>query len=704
MVYRIAIFFYVFIFHAIESIANRDSLWAIWQDETALPTERLAVLEVLYDLYEMEPPDSCLPIVEAQIQYATEQQELFWLAKGLGNRAELYSLDGAFDSALVYYNQAVELFKETKKREEIGYFYLEMGHNEYSLSGSEKAFEWWEKARQSGIRHEQYDLISNSLNALGATYREHGDLVKALDLLLQQSHVFETKVFDKSKAIDPYADIATIYYKLNELDSALLYIDKALDYNNIHNPDKPGYNAISYSYKGQFLEEKGQIAAAKQAYEKMLDLSYDPLYEEDFIYPLSIFSEFLLNQKSDQANIYIDSLIYLAQKYDYRSDITVSYELKGRFLLAKGENMEALHFCQSARELLDEDAPNDILTSVCDCLYESHKALHNYEQALAFYEQSQQIKQAALNEESIRKLTQLEMKAIAERDKATAQLTYESNLQRQRFIQYGLVGGLGLLSLLAFLIYRNYKNEARANKLIEAQRQKLEQLNETKDRLFAIIGHDLRRPALAFRGIGKKINYLINKKDYNTLNQLSETLEKSAFSLNNLLDNLLNWALQQRNILPYHPQPINVEVATIEICELFEEMAREKNIDLSLNLEESASVFTDPNALNTVFRNLLDNAIKFTPEGGKIEIHSAVEEEQLLLQFKDTGVGMSKSELDTLFELKKNKSKRGTQGEAGSGLGLLLVKDLLQLNKGSIKVKSQLNIGTTFDVFLPLAT
>ncbi|MEM6698361.1 MAG: ATP-binding protein [Bacteroidota bacterium] len=689
--------------YSAHSFANQDSLWAIWNNEAAAPSKRLATLQSLYDLYEFASPDSLLSLVEMQIEYATEQQDTFWLANALGNQAELYSLEGQFDEALIHYNQAVELFEQIEKLEGVGYLYLEIGYNEYARAQVEPAFQYWEKARQLGIKYKQYDLVSTSLNALGATHRDYGDLVKGLNLLLQQAHLFETKEFDRSKAIDPYADIATIYYKLNELDSALLYIDKALTYNDIHNPDKPKYNAIPSGYKGQILEKQGKVAAARRSYQQMLDLSVDSLYEEDLIYPLSTFSEFLFNQQDAVVDIYIDSLIHLAEKYNYRTDLAIGYTLKGKLLLAEGNNIEALSLCQSASNLLGEDAPIDELRMTYDCLYQSHKALQNYEQALIFYERSQQLKEEELNEKSVRKLTQLEMKAIAAREKATAQLAYENKLQRQRLIQDGLICGLGLLGLLVFISYRNYRNKAKANELIEAQKQRLEELNITKDRLFAIIGHDLRKPSLAFRGIGKKVDYLLKKEDYNMLSKLTNTLEKAAFSLNSLLDNLLSWALQQREVLPYQPQTINVAEATSEIYDYFHDLAAEKDIDLSFNFSEQTQIFADPNAFTTIVRNLVDNAIKFTPENGKVKLSGEIEAEEVVLKVEDTGVGMEQGFLKHLFQLQKNKSHKGTSGERGAGLGLTLVAELVKLNKGRIVVNSQLNGGTTFKITLPVA-
>ena len=237
--------------------------------------------------------------------------------------------------------------------------------------------------------------------------------------------------------------------------------------------------------------------------------------------------------------------------------------------------------------------------------------------------------------------------------------------------------------------------------LIETQAAELAALNATKDRLFAIISHDLRRPALAFRGIAKKVNYLIQEKDFTTLNKLGKHLDRAAFSLNGLLDNLLNWALKQRDVLAYDPKPINVQQATRTIYELYAQIADDKGVDLQIEIQETARIFSDPNAFTTIVRNLVDNAIKYTGVGGTVKVSTQQVADNVLLKVSDTGIGIKEEFINQIFDLQQNKSTQGTAGEVGSGLGLTLVRDLVELNKGTINIISKWNEGTTFEVLLP---
>ena len=255
-----------------------------------------------------------------------------------------------------------------------------------------------------------------------------------------------------------------------------------------------------------------------------------------------------------------------------------------------------------------------------------------------------------------------------------------------------------ILSLLAsFFFYRSKKK----NQIIAEKNQQLHVLNTTKDRIFAIIGHDLRKPALAFRGISKKINYLLKDNNYQTLNLLGEEIEKDALSLNKLIDNLLKWALMQRNVMPYNPETILLKNMVQEVCDLFKNTAKKKNITITVHIFEAIEVYADQNALNAIIRNLLDNALKYTPHGGQIEIDALTTASGVKLAIKDTGIGIPEEKMKDIFLIEMVKSKDGTIGEKGTGLGLQLVKELVALNKGMIGVVSEKGQGTCFNIQLP---
>lgn len=244
----------------------------------------------------------------------------------------------------------------------------------------------------------------------------------------------------------------------------------------------------------------------------------------------------------------------------------------------------------------------------------------------------------------------------------------------------------------------------RENELkLETQNQELQQLNNIKDRIFAIIGHDLRKPALAFRGITKKVNYLLQKQDYKTLSALGNNIEEEALALNKLTDNLLNWALMEKDVMPYQPTLIRLADIVDENIHLFKNIAKDKSLQLMSYVPEEVQVYADRNAVHTIVRNLIDNAIKYTPQDGQIEVRADRNSGDITIEIRDTGIGIPKEKLQDIFLLQDGKSEEGTAGEKGTGLGLHLVYELVKLNKGSLDVRSRVGEGTAFEVVLPSA-
>ncbi len=237
---------------------------------------------------------------------------------------------------------------------------------------------------------------------------------------------------------------------------------------------------------------------------------------------------------------------------------------------------------------------------------------------------------------------------------------------------------------------------------LKQEKEKYEELNITKDRIFAILGHDLRKPALAFRGVARKVNYLLKKNDFKSINLIGESIEKDAYALNQLIDNLLNWALTQKNAVPCNPMDVDMEDVLENVLLIFEKVASDKKIQIEINVPENLTAWVDRNALLTILRNLLDNAMKYSNEGGTVQLKARSDNGKIEISIKDDGVGMPEEKIKDLFVLKRGKSKKGTANEKGTGLGLHLVHELINMNKGDILVKSELNKGTEFIIILPM--
>ncbi|MGY6546466.1 tetratricopeptide repeat-containing sensor histidine kinase [Arthrospiribacter ruber] len=255
---------------------------------------------------------------------------------------------------------------------------------------------------------------------------------------------------------------------------------------------------------------------------------------------------------------------------------------------------------------------------------------------------------------------------------------------------------------------RNKKKQAlmeelnRKNLMISEQNQELEKINAEKDKFFGIIAHDLRGPFATIIGFSKILEDEVQNQNYAEIGKTSKLISESAEKAMNLLTNLMHWTLSKTKRLDYYPETINLNQLVRENISLLSETAKQKRIDLQQDILENIQVFTDRNMLNTVFRNLISNALKFTRPGGAVSVMAVERTNDVLILVKDNGIGMDSKEAATIFNLDRKTGRKGTGGEPSTGLGLILCKEFIELMGGKIWIESQEEKGTIVYFSLPL--
>jgi signal transduction histidine kinase len=231
--------------------------------------------------------------------------------------------------------------------------------------------------------------------------------------------------------------------------------------------------------------------------------------------------------------------------------------------------------------------------------------------------------------------------------------------------------------------------------------QRLRESNASKDKFFSIIAHDLRSPFTALVGMSQYLAKGIDQLDPETAKEFLEGMHKSSKNAFNLLENLLEWSRIQTGRLPMEPKMVDVSDVLEDNLSLLQVNIENKEIEVENNLNEHEEAWADENAVHTVLRNLLSNAIKFTPKEGSISIYSQRLKDKVVITVKDSGVGMDQETLDNLFRIDQRNTTRGTDREKGSGLGLILCKEFVERNHGSLSVESKRGAGSMFSFTLP---
>jgi signal transduction histidine kinase/tetratricopeptide (TPR) repeat protein len=242
----------------------------------------------------------------------------------------------------------------------------------------------------------------------------------------------------------------------------------------------------------------------------------------------------------------------------------------------------------------------------------------------------------------------------------------------------------------------------KADEEISTKNDELQKLNATKDKFFSIIAHDLKSPFNSIVGFSNMLYSSLEKSDREEDLRYADVIRRSSQKAMDLLMNLMEWARSQTGRMKFNPEYFDLGVLIKEIELLFEEIAKQKRIRISNTLPSSAiSVYADRTMLSIILRNLISNGIKFTKPMGRITISIEKKADELLVAVADTGIGISKTNLDKLFRIDDNYTTVGTKDEEGTGLGLVLCKEFIESHGGEIWVESEPEKGSVFIFSLP---
>ncbi len=242
-------------------------------------------------------------------------------------------------------------------------------------------------------------------------------------------------------------------------------------------------------------------------------------------------------------------------------------------------------------------------------------------------------------------------------------------------------------------------------KNLQKANRELTELNASKDKFFSIVAHDLRSPFMPLLGNSELLSILADTAPRTEIKEMSAGIHHTAKNVYNLLENLLQWSRMQREQMEYQADKLELEQIVQQNVKLLAENAVTKDINLQSRIVEGLAVYADENMLNTVIRNLVSNALKFTSRGGQVTISTRVEQtapDFAEISVMDTGVGISEADLQKLFTLEVHHTTKGTNQEDGTGLGLIICQEMVEKNGGQIWVESKLGQGTTLKFTVPL--
>lgn len=514
--------------------------------------------------------------------------------------------------------------------------------------------------------------IANSYLILGNIYNRQKNIPFSYDYYYKAMLIY-IALGEKSREAACLNNLADILTKKENYKQAISFLQRALVINQTYfnrqnkNALVHNFNNLGYLYFKQGMYDSALVVLNRG--EKLIEEIGDGSVQ------LSLLEAFLTS-----------SFIYLAKK----------------------DEMKAILYAQKSLEIAQKIGSRPAIKDAYKQLATIYSLQNQIEKAYIFQKKYIELNDSLFTEESATKIAEAQAQyETANKEKKINTLQDEKiaqdiKIKQQKFIEYLLVISFVFVVIIAFIFYRNQQQQKKINQLlasknqeIDAQKRELERINNTKDKFFSIVAHDLKSPINTLKGF---TNILANYSEGMSAEEIKKIATELQQSVNNTLDltnNLLTWARLQMKSIRYDPVIINLNQEVHKQMILFLPTAQAKENELECMIPETLRVIADEDQLEFILRNLIANALKFTQKG-KVQIKAISKNEMVEVSLRDTGIGMSQDFIQHIFDVGYKSTTTGTAGEKGTGLGLPLCREFVEKNGGQIWVESTPNIGSTF--------
>lgn len=580
----------------------------------------------------------------------------------------------------------------------------------YTLSGDySTALKYDDRALQNSLLSKDSVMIAQAFNYLGNDYYDIGEYDEAY-FHFTQSYNVARKVRDSLSMTIALHNVGRVFKELGEYDRALDHLSLSLKISN----EIKDRIALAYYY-----DELGDIQLRKSQYDSSLhtllnSLNLSRQYKLDELKPKTltkIATVHIKRKEYDKAFTYYDTTFTRYQKTNNQFGLASVDLGRGIVYLSQGKFDEAEQLIEKSLKAAHALNARILEINCYQNLYAIAEKKGEFEKALSHFKQFKALEDSLFSQEMLQKLYRDQMQFETEsRDSRIAalsqlELKQKEALKREEFIRNILAVVVTLSIILLVTVYRSGQRRKEINKLLlqhqrdmEQRSEELERLNQVKDKFFSIISHDLRSPINALAGI---LDIMarggLSQEDFA---EQTKELRHRFNHTRTLLNNLLDWTLLQMDKLSLQPAKIDLRKIVDENIQLLTSL-QTKQIKLINHVPENVFGFADSNTVNLVIRNLITNAIKFTNDGGEIAITAEGNDHRLMIGVHDNGIGIKPDVQEMLFDKTSPYTTRGTANEKGTGLGLILCKEFVEKNGGTIWVESAENKGSTFWFTLP---
>lgn len=699
------------------------------QEYKVQDTVRVNLLNNLaYDYYRSNIDKSFHFAEEAKI-LSTDLGFIKGKAKSISILGIYYVISAEYEKAIENFQEAIDLYKSIDSKGGIADTYNSMGIAYKNLSNYPKALECYFKAIDIAPNDKKIDVRTSKLYYnIAVVYEKQYNLSKALEFNLKSLKIKNNNK-DEIGISNAYNSLSSIYLSLLDYPKAIEYLEKSI-YLKEKNNYKRGLT-LDYNNIGSIYYSQGNYILALEFINKALLLS------KEIKYKVGVFTSHknlgkVLFLKKDYTNAlkHYERALKIVRQNDDRIQESVILLNIGQLYFELNNINKSYKYSKEAYKIAEEIGALGVMSDCSKIIIKNCKSLSLYKEAYKFFDIHNKLNDSINEIEIQKKIDALEYQNKFDKEKQDLELKQsridairDKEEQEQKYLRNIIIVLLLIVILIASFIYNNLRRKRKANKILSQQKKiiklqseelkiyntelnKLNKLNTTKDKFFSIIAHDLVNPFNTLLGFS---NILLENHEEYDLNKQKEYLQiinNSSKKNFNLVTNLLTWSKAQIGQIQYNPEKLNVKTIIDDIILLFTETTVNKSIKMFAEIDESYHIYTDDNMLKVVLRNLISNAIKFTPKGGSITVSVSfilINKEQsfIMIKVKDSGMGISEENQQKLFSVGTNISTKGTESETGTGLGLVLCYEFTTKMSGEIWVESELGKGSTFFLRLP---
>ena len=640
--------------------------------------------------------------MEQHTGFSTRDTTYIDLVNRLGETFRFYKND----SLLLLAQQGLKYSRAAKYKSGEGRSLNLMAHYYSDMGDHPKSIEHYQRALEVSKQANDHGTTLLVLNNMALVYGYDGNYAKSLNSYLKGAEL-AAKVDDKYMLSVINENIANLYFSQKDYVQAMDFYDKVVKINDQIGNDRK--SAETLSNVASLYAEMGNFEYAMFNINKSITVLEKQKIMDWLAYAYEVKGKIYLKQgKFKWALHWYNQCEMLHKELDDDRGKIDLYNGMARAYLGLQKYRDSEHYALEAFKISKEINFIEGIQSCAKTLYRIKKNRRDYATALEYHEIFQEMSDSLSRDENRQGLAMLKTKVDYERQQEALILETERALAAQRTYIYVALAILLVLAAITLLILRGKRIQKALNdelqaktEVLEKREVELEEINGTKDKLFSIIGHDLRGPIAALQGLLKLFNDGEIERDefLEFMPKLHSDVDHISFTLNNLL----SWGQTQMNGATTRPATVALESLVADNINLLSEIAQKKAIKIVDRLPDNVLVWSDSNQVDIVVRNLISNALKFTPENGTVTIGAEEKNDHWEVSVKDTGVGMDSETQKKIFTKNANITTYGTNNEKGTGLGLSLCREMVEKNNGTIWVESTPHKGSCFYFTLPKA-